>query len=158
MTTLSDRSSILLISTTYSVEVENFDHTIRALTTDGQGLRPQTYSPSSYPLTRQECVFYAYFCCQIGIILNFQDKFCNKATIVGESVPALFFQRVSFFKFMHAKVSVTCILIFARPRIVAYLNPCFSFASAKTLSMVSFLCRQISLYFGIQRYSSVFYK
>ncbi len=53
--------------------------------------------------------------------------------------PHSFFIFASFFKFMHAKVSATFIFIRALPYICVYLNPWFSFAVPKILSIVSFL-------------------
>ena len=44
----------------------------------------------------------------------------------------------SFFKFMHAKVSATFMIIRALPYICVYRNPWFSFAVPKIRSMVSF--------------------
>lgn len=50
----------------------------------------------------------------------------------------------SFFKFMHANVSATFIVIRALPYNCVYRNPWFSFAVPKILSIVSFLCEYSS--------------
>jgi hypothetical protein len=55
----------------------------------------------------------------------------------GRNLGSLDFQIASFLRFMQAKVSKACIVTLALPRREVYLNPCFSFASAKTRSMVS---------------------
>ena len=47
-------------------------------------------------------------------------------------------QLANFFRFMHEKIRLTSILIFDKPLNFVYLIPCFSFASAKTRSIVSF--------------------
>lgn len=49
------------------------------------------------------------------------------------------FQIASFFRFMQPNKRFSSIFILARPLYCVYLIPCFSFASAKTLSIVS-LC------------------
>ena len=51
----------------------------------------------------------------------------------------------SFFKFMHANVSATFIVIRALPYNCVYRNPWFSFAVPKILSIVSFLAVNIWL-------------
>lgn len=51
---------------------------------------------------------------------------------------ALQFQRASFFRFMATYFSLTHLVTAARPLWYVYRMACFSFASAKTRSMVSF--------------------
>ena len=56
--------------------------------------------------------------------------------------PFFFFHLASFFKFMHAKVSKTCIFSLAKPLKCVYRIKCFSFASANTAFAVLPLIRQ----------------
>lgn len=60
----------------------------------------------------------------------------------------------AFFKYIAANFSLTYFPACAELRYCAYLIPRFSFASANTLSIFSFLLRYSSLYFGVGRISS----
>src|SRR5690554_2205747 len=57
----------------------------------------------------------------------------------------LHIQFAIFFKFMQAAISIACALTFFKPRRVVQRMPCFSFISANTRSIVSFLISYISL-------------
>lgn len=58
--------------------------------------------------------FFVIFFIKISIILN-----------TSKISQCFFFHIANFFKFMHAKVSVTCIFTFCRPRNWVYLIACF---------------------------------
>src|SRR3712207_7258784 len=53
--------------------------------------------------------------------------------------PFLAFQIANFFKFMHANLRVSSIFTFSNPLYCVYRNPCNSFPSANTRSIVSLL-------------------
>ena len=62
------------------------------------------------------------------------------------------FHLANFFKFTHTKVSVTCIVTFARPRSCVKRNPRFTFASANTRSIFCLRWSYRSFTQGIWRY------
>ena len=57
-----------------------------------------------------------------------------------------------FLRFIAANLSLTQFVTWAKPLKRVYLIECFSFASANTRSIVSFLSVYIALYFGVHRF------
>ncbi len=76
----------------------------------------------------------ARFCIQAGNSQKIWEK---------QGVPQL--HTASFFKFIAANFSLTQVVTRARPRCCVYRIACFSFASANTRSIVSFLLAYICL-------------
>ena len=74
-------------------------------------------------------------------IFFFIKIFSNNILEIGVSLKLLdvsfHIQLANFFRFMHEKIRLTSISIFDKPLNFVYLILCFSFASAKTRSIVS---------------------
>ena len=86
---------------------------------------------------RQIAIFNLYKMAIFFFIKIFSDNILKIGISLRLLDVSLHIQLANFFRFIHEKIRLTSISIFDKPLNFVYLIPCFSFASAKTRSIVS---------------------